>query len=83
MIEGIHTGERCSKIVKHNGVVYLTGQVVEGYTIQEQVLSCLQKIETLLEEAGSSKEKMLRVIIWLADLNDFKGFNEVWNERCQ
>ena len=41
---------------------------------------CLRKIETLLEEAGSSKEQMLRVTIWLADMNDFAGLNEVWNE---
>ena len=50
MIERIHVNERSSKIVKHNGVVYLTGQVAEGDTIQEQVRVCLQKIETLLDE---------------------------------
>ena len=80
MIERIHTGERSSKIVKHNGVVYLTGQVSEGETIQEQVCGCLQKVETLLAQAGSSKEQMLRVTIWLADMSDFHGLNEVWNE---
>jgi len=79
MIERLHIGERSSKIVKHNGIAYLTGQVAEGDTIQEQVSKCLQKIETLLEEAGSSKEQMLRVTIWLADMYDFKGLNEVWN----
>jgi len=79
MIERTHVNERSSKIVKHNGVVYLTGQVAEGDTIQEQVRVCLRKIETLLDEAGSSKEQMLRVTIWLADMDDFKGLNEVWN----
>ena len=58
----------------------MTGQVAEGDTIQEQVSKCLKKIETLLEEAGSSKEQMLRVTIWLADMYDFKGLNEVWND---
>ena len=80
MIERIYISERSSKIVAHNGIAYLTGQVAEGDTIQEQVSKCLQKIETLLEEAGSSKEKMLRVTIWLADMYDFKGLNEVWND---
>ena len=79
MIERIHVNERSSKIVKHNGVVYLTGQVADGDTIQDQVSICLQKIETLLDEAGSSKEQMLRVTIWLADMDDFIGLNEVWN----
>lgn len=79
MIERIDSGERSSKIVKHNGVAYITGQVAEGDTIQEQVTICLQKIDDLLERAGSSREKMLRVTIWLADMSDFKGLNEVWN----
>lgn len=80
MIERIDTGERSSKIVKHNGVAYLTGQVAEGATIQEQVRTCLDKVDALLIKAGSSREKMLRVTIWLADMKDFSGLNEVWNE---
>ena len=79
MIERIHTSDRSSKIVKHNGVAYITGQVAEGDTILEQVRICLDNIENLLEQAGSSKEQMLRVTIWLADMDDFKGLNEVWN----
>ena len=56
MIERIDTGTRSSKIVKYNGVVYLTGQVAEGNAIQEQVRSCLGKIDALLEQAGSSRQ---------------------------
>jgi enamine deaminase RidA (YjgF/YER057c/UK114 family) len=33
MIERIETGARMSKIVKHNGVAYLCGQVGEGATV--------------------------------------------------
>ncbi len=79
MIERIEPGTRSSKIVKHNGVAYLTGQVAEGATIQEQVQVCLDKVDALLVQAGSSREKMLRVTIWLADMQDFAGLNEVWN----
>ncbi len=79
MIERIDTGTRSSKIVKHNGVVYLTGQVAEGETIQQQVQTCLDNIDALLTKAGSSREDMLRVTIWLADMQDFNGLNEVWN----
>ena len=79
MIERIETGERSSKIVKHNGVAYLTGQVAEGDTIQEQVRACLEKIDVMLITAGSSRHDMLRVTIWLADMSDFAGLNEVWN----
>jgi enamine deaminase RidA (YjgF/YER057c/UK114 family) len=80
MIERIETGERSSKIVKHNGVAYLTGQVAEGETIQDQVRTCLDKIDALLIKAGSSRNDMLRVTIWLANMKDFAGLNEVWND---
>lgn len=79
MIERMHTGTRSSKIVKHNGVVYLTGQVGEGADITEQTVECLRRVDALLEEAGSSREHMLRVEIWLADMADFAAMNEVWN----
>ena len=79
MIERIDVSARSSKIVKHNGVAYLTGQVAQGDTIQDQVTTCLEKIDALLIQAGSSREKMLRVTIWLADMSDFAGLNEVWN----
>jgi enamine deaminase RidA (YjgF/YER057c/UK114 family) len=52
--------------------------VAEGDTIQEQVRLCLEKIDDLLVKAGSSRENMLRVTIWLADMKDFTGLNEVW-----
>ncbi|MCH2078424.1 MAG: RidA family protein [Rhodobacteraceae bacterium] len=79
MIERIDTGIRSSKIVKHNRVAYLTGQVAEGDSIQDQVRGCLDKIDALLVQAGSSRNDMLRVTIWLADMKDFAGLNEVWN----
>lgn len=79
MIDRIDTGTRSSKIVKHNGVAYLTGQVAEGDTIQDQVSACLENVDALLKRAGSSREDMLRVTIWLADMQDFDGLNEVWN----
>ena len=79
MIERIDTGTRSSKIVKHNGVARLPGQVAEGDTIQDQVRSCLNNVDALLQKAGSSRENMLRVTIWLADMKDFDGLNEVWN----
>ena len=79
MIKRIETGVRSSKIVKHNGVAYITGQVAEGDTIQDQVKACLDQIDVLLTKAGSGREKMLRVTIWLADMSDFAGLNEVWD----
>lgn len=79
MIERIETGVRMSKIVKHNGVAYLCGQVGNGDTVAEQTRDCLSRVERLLEMAGSSPEQMLQVVIWLADMADFAEMNAVWD----
>ena len=79
MIARVDPSARSSKIVKHNGVAYITGQVGEGPTIQAQTEECLRRLDALLTQAGSSREKMLRATIWLADMSDFQGLNEVWN----
>lgn len=79
MIERIETSARMSKIVKHNGVAYLCGQVGDGATVVEQTRDCLSRVDALLEKAGSSRENMLQAIIWLADMEDFAGMNAVWD----
>ncbi|KPP87056.1 MAG: putative translation initiation inhibitor, yjgF family [Rhodobacteraceae bacterium HLUCCO07] len=79
MIERSHVNQRMSQIVKHNGVVYLAGQVGEGDTVAEQTRDCLDKVAALLEEAGSSVENILQAVIWLADMDDFAEMNEVWD----
>jgi enamine deaminase RidA (YjgF/YER057c/UK114 family) len=79
MIERVDIGQRMSKIVKHNGVVYLCGQVGEGATVAEQTRDCLSRVETLLARAGSSPERILQAVIWLADMADFAEMNTVWD----
>ena len=79
MIERIETGARMSKIVKHNGVAYLCGQVGDGATVAEQTRDCLARVDALLEKAGSSREQMLQAVIWLADMSDFAEMNAVWD----
>ncbi|MCR9151418.1 MAG: RidA family protein [Rhodobacteraceae bacterium] len=79
MIERIETGRRMSKIVKHGGVAYLAGQVGDGATVAEQTRDCLSRIEALLATAGSSPERILQAVIWLADIDDFDEMNAVWD----
>ncbi|WP_121630133.1 RidA family protein [Tropicibacter alexandrii] len=79
MIERIETGQRMSKIVKHNGVAYLCGQVGDGDTVTEQTRDCLGRVDALLAKAGSSRDRMLQVVIWLADMADFAEMNAVWD----
>ena len=79
MIERIETGQRMSRIVKHNGTVYLCGQVGSGETITEQTQDCLARVDALLEQAGSSREQILQAIIWVSDMKYFAEMNAVWD----
>ncbi len=79
MIERMETGARMSKIVKHNGVAYLCGQVGSGDTVEAQTRDCLARVDALLKQAGSSRENILQAIVWLADMNDFAEMNSVWD----
>ena len=79
MIERMDVGQRMSKIVKHNGTVYLCGQVGEGASVAAQTRDCLERVDALLARAGSSRERILQAIVWLADMSDFAEMNEVWD----
>ncbi|MGF1874520.1 RidA family protein [Photobacterium frigidiphilum] len=81
MIERLETGARMSRIVKHNGTIYLCGQVCKDATqgIKEQTETMLEKVETLLEQAGSDKEHMLSATLYIKDMKDFAEMNAVWD----
>ncbi|MCG7493174.1 RidA family protein [Thalassobius sp. Cn5-15] len=80
MIERQHTGQRMSKIVKHNGTVYLCGQVGNaGESVADQTAECLRRVDALLAEAGSSREQILQAIVWVADMADFAEMNAIWD----
>lgn len=75
-----HTNQRMSQIVIHNDVVYLAGQVgTLDDSVAEQTQQCLDKVDALLAEAGTSKENILQSTIWLADMADFDAMNAVWD----
>lgn len=79
MIQRQEIGQRMSKIVKHNGTVYLCGQVGSGDSVTEQTQDCLARVDALLKQAGSSREQILQAIIWVADMADFAEMNAVWD----
>lgn len=75
------TKTRMSLIVKHNGVIYLCGQVCKDASkgIEEQTSSMLEKVDELLEQAGSDKEHLLSATIYLKEMTDFSKMNAVWD----
>jgi|TARA_B110000967_G_scaffold129871_1_gene132712 enamine deaminase RidA (YjgF/YER057c/UK114 family) len=82
LIERIETKKRMSRIVKHNGTVYLCGQVCADSEkgIKEQTETMLAKVDTLLDQAGSDRTQILSATIYIKDMQDFAGMNEVWDE---
>lgn len=83
-ITRMETAKRMSKIVKHNGVAYLCGQVGnvekgQDVSAAQQTADILDKVDALLAQAGSSKERILQAIIWVSDMQYFAEMNEVWD----
>ncbi len=82
MIQRFEVGPRLSEMAVHNGVAYLAGQVAEdeGQDIRGQTRQVLAAIDALLAQAGTDKSKVLRAEIYLKDITDFTGMNQVWDE---
>lgn len=68
-----------------NGFVFTSGQIPvnpdngnipEG--IKEQAEQSCKNVCAILEAAGSSAEKVIKTTCFLADMNDFASFNEVY-----
>ncbi|MCG9728445.1 MULTISPECIES: RidA family protein [unclassified Shewanella] len=80
-IERIETATRMSRIVKHNGTIYLCGQVAKDAEqgIAEQTRTMLEKVDSLLEQAGSDREHILSATIYIKDMQYFAQMNEVWD----
>lgn len=75
-----------SQAIKLNGLVYTAGQIpldpatmtiVEG-DIAVQSEQVLQNLTAVLEAAGSSMQRVVKTTCFLADLDDFARFNEVY-----
>ena len=75
-----------AKIV--NGLVFTSGQIainpangsVEADTIEGQTEQVCENLKNLLEAAGSSLDKAVKTVCFLADMGDFGAFNEVYGK---
>jgi 2-iminobutanoate/2-iminopropanoate deaminase len=67
---------------KHGNLVFIAGKGAhfEG-DIKAHTDHVLNEVEKELKKAGSSMEKVLKVNVYLADLQDYKGMNEVYKGR--
>ncbi|RAL04364.1 YjgF-like protein [Aspergillus ibericus CBS 121593] len=72
-----------SQAIKVNGQIFLSGQIPltkDGVLIQgsitEKTRLCCENIKAIVEEAGSSVDKIFKVTVLLADMADFDEMNQ-------
>lgn len=58
-------------------IVPVTGEKITG-TVEEQTLQALQNMGAILEAAGSSTDKVLKVTIYIPDMELWGKVNEVY-----
>ena len=68
---------------KYNGLVYIAGKGahVAPFEIKAHTEIVLKELEAELIKAGSSMDKVLKVTVFLNDIADYKGMNEVYKGR--
>jgi len=79
-------GAPYSQAIRAGGLVFVSGQLalrpdhaeIAGETIQEQTEQVFANLRAILEEAGSGLDRLVKTTVYLADLGDFAGMNEVY-----
>ena len=73
---------RMSNVVRHENTLYLAGQVADKVDvgISEQTEEVLNKVDRILAEHGSSKERILSCQIYLSDMRLFSEMNAIWDK---
>ena len=79
-------GAPYSQAIKANGFVFVSGQLalrpgeedLMGAEIGAQTEQAFANLRAILEEAGSSLERLVKTTVFLQDLDDFAGMNEVY-----
>lgn len=75
-----------SQAVKVNGLLFTSGQIainpvsneVEAETIEDQTTQVCENLKAVVEAAGTTMDKVVKTVCFLADMNDFAKFNEIY-----
>ncbi|HTQ54311.1 MAG TPA: RidA family protein [Bryobacteraceae bacterium] len=71
-----------SSAVSYGNLLFIAGQGAHfPGDIKAHTAHVLDEIQKLLENAGSSMDKVLKCSVFLADLRDYKAMNEVFHGR--
>lgn len=79
-------GAPYSQAVKAGGLVFVSGQLalrpgdteIRGGTIQEQTEQVFANLRAILEASGSGLDRLVKTTVFLRNLDDFQGMNEVY-----
>jgi 2-iminobutanoate/2-iminopropanoate deaminase len=79
-------GAPYSQAIRCGDLVFVSGQLAlkpghsefAGETIQEQTEQIFANLRAILEEAGSGLDRLVKTTVFLVDLADFPGMNEVY-----
>jgi 2-iminobutanoate/2-iminopropanoate deaminase len=79
-------GAPYSQAIAANGLVFVSGQLplrpgekeLMGGGIAEQTEQVLANLRAILEEAGSGLDRLVKTTVFLQNLDDFAGMNEVY-----
>jgi len=71
---------RLSRIVTHNGIVYLAGLTAadRSSTMKAQTEEVLKKIDELLKMAGTDKSRLLSAMIYISDMGLKSQMDDAW-----
>ena len=79
-------GAPYSQAIKAAGLVFVSGQLalvpgekeLTGGTIEEQTEQVFKNLGAIPEEAGSGLDRLVKTTVFLQNLGDFAGMNEVY-----
>jgi 2-iminobutanoate/2-iminopropanoate deaminase len=82
------TGGPYSQAIIHNGIIYVSGQgAVDPQTneiklgsVEEEAGLALENLRIILQEAGSSMDKVLTITVYLLDIEEYTRFNEIYKK---
>lgn len=79
-IERHQKNEKLSRIVVHNGTIYLSGLTADDKDADtaSQTRQILKKADALLESVGADRSQLLCAQIWLKYVEDFDAMNKTW-----
>lgn len=77
-----------SQAIVSNGFVFTSGQIainpetntIVAQDIEGQTEQIMKNLKEVLEASGSSFDKAVKTTCFLADMNDFAAFNEIYGK---